>query len=122
MTVIFIALPPPTFTVASRQPSTDGCGEARILNCTTELMDGFITMPSISWVAPDGTSVSTERSSNPRLDIQTKQLIFSDTSAAISGEYRCRLSIGISFEAFTGVDVGPECEGFIFKQDVHNTV
>ena len=112
MLAIFIALPPPTVTVASRQLSADGCGEARILNCTTELTDDFIATPSISWITPNGISVSTEGNSNPRLDDQTKQLIFRDISAASPGEYRCRLNIGINFEAFTGVDVGPECEVF----------
>ena len=113
MISICTALPPPTVTIASRQPSADGCGEVRILNCTTELMDGFITTPSISWIAPDGTSVSTEGRSNPRLDNQTKQLIFSDISAASPGVYMCRLGVGISFEVFTGVDIDAQCEIFV---------
>ena len=73
-------------------------------------MDGFIATPSISWITPNGTSVATEGSSNPRLDDQTKQLIFRDVSAAGPGEYRCHLNIGMNFEAFTRVDVGSGCE------------
>ena len=110
ITSFSVALPPPTVTVASRQPSTDECGEARILNCTTELVDGFIMTPIISWIAPDGTSVSTEESASPRLDSQTKQLIFSDTAAANFGEYMCRLGVGENIEAFTDIIIDANCE------------
>ena len=73
-------------------------------------MDGFITAPSISWIAPGGTPVSTDQNANPRLNSQTKQLILSSISSANHGVYMCRLGVGISFEAFTGVDVDAECE------------
>ena len=88
------ALPsrPPTITVASRHPSSDdGCGETMTLNCT----DNLFTPPTITWRYPDGTPVTTEGGSNPRVDPETRQLIFSDINSGNQGTYTCQAVVNI---------------------------
>lgn len=105
-----IALPPPTVTPSSQQPSPDGCGQAMVLNCTTELVDGFVTTPTVLWVGPRGSAVSIEEEANPRADPSTFQLIFSNITTANSGNYVCNVIVGNSTEASMSVNISDECE------------
>lgn len=92
----YIALPPrpPTITVMSRYPDPDtDCGEVIILNCTANPVENLFAPPIIIWIGTNGNKVSAGGSSNPSVDPQTRQLIFSDT---IPGTYVCRAVINIT--------------------------
>ena len=94
----FIALPPrpPNISVVSRHPSPDdGCGEVMILNCTANSAKNLLTQPMITWIAPNGNEVAAGRGSNPTVDPQTRQLIFSDITTTNRGIYMCRAVINI---------------------------
>ena len=97
-----LAFPSPDVDVVLQQPA-DGCGEARILNCTSHPVEGFNPAPTISWIGPDDSPVSTDDSANPRIDTESEQLIFSDVTAANSGAYKCRVSVGNDIEATTSI-------------------
>lgn len=86
------ALPPsvPTITVSSRHLSSDGCGEARILNCSANPVENLFNPPSIIWIGPDGDEVTPGESSNPMISSQTGVLVFSDITSSNSGLYVCR--------------------------------
>ena len=79
--------------MALQQPPSDGCGEARILNCTSDLVEGITPVPTITWIGPGDRPVSTEDSANPRVNAESNQLVFSDITAANSGAYKCRVSL-----------------------------
>ena len=106
------ALPPPAVNVVSRRPSSDGCGEAMVLDCTTDSAESFVTPPTITWIAPGGSAVSTEEGANPRMHPQTKQLMFSDITTTNSGVYVCRVVIQDVNEATADVNVNTNCECF----------
>ena len=93
------ALPshPPTITVVSRHPSpdADGCGEVMILGCTADSVANLFILPTITWIAPDGREVPTRESSNPRIDGQTRQLIFRDIATTNVGSYMCHAVVNI---------------------------
>ena len=103
-------LPAPDVDVELRQSPADGCGEARILNCTTSLGEGFGLSPIIVWIGPGDSAVSTDGSANPRINTESNQLIFSDITAANSGTYKCRVSVGNNIEAATAVAAGTTCK------------
>ena len=95
---LFLALPshPPTITVVSRHPSPDdGCGEVMTLRCTANQVENLFTPPTITWIAPNGREVPTGGSSNPRMNPQTRQLIFSDITTTNSGVYMCLAVVNI---------------------------
>lgn len=87
---------PPTVTVVSRGPSPiDGCGEGTTLRCTANQVENLFRSPTLSWIAPDGREIPTGEGSNPRVDAQTKQLIFSGITTTNTGSYSCRATISI---------------------------
>ena len=90
------ALPfrPPTITVASRH-SSDSCGKVMTFNCTDNQLENLFTPPIIIWINPNGREVSTEGESNPRMDPQTRQLIFRDIIPTDGGSYVCRSIVNI---------------------------
>ena len=65
------------------------------LNCTANQVDNLFTPPTITWRDPDGTPVSTEGGSNPRVDPETRQLIFSDINSRNQGTYTCQAVVNI---------------------------
>ena len=73
-------------------------------------MDDFIAAPTFSWRGPDDSLVSTEESANPRINTDTKQLIFRDITIANSGVYKCRVSVGGDAEAATVIVIDTTCE------------
>ena len=82
--------------MASRGSSpTDGCGEVTTLNCTANQAENLFSPPTISWIAPDGRNVPIDEGSNPRVDSQTKQLIFSGITPTNAGSYMCRATVNI---------------------------
>ena len=82
--------------MVSRHPSSDGCGEARVLNCSANPVKNLFSPPSIVWVGPDGTEVLSGARSNPRIIPQTDELVFDDITILNSGLYTCRAVINIS--------------------------
>ena len=107
----------PIITVVSRHPSPDdGCGEVMTLNCTANPVENLFTPPTITWIAPNGREVPTGGSSNPRINPQTRHLIFSDITATNRGTYMCRAVVNIPeaqivnyFDEAT-VEVSTSCE------------
>ena len=96
--ILFSALPSrsPTIAVVSRHPSfDDGCGEVMILGCAANPVENLFTQSTVTWIAPNGTEVPTGGSSNPRIDAQTRQLIFSHITTTNGGAYTCRAVVNI---------------------------
>ena len=65
------------------------------LNCTANQVDNLFTPPTITWRGPDGTPVPTEGGSDPRVDPETRQLIFSDINSGNEGTYTCQAVVNI---------------------------
>ena len=78
------------------------------LNCTFELVAGFVVPPTTSWVDPNGREVSTDESANPQTDSQL--LIFNNITAANTGIYTCQVVIGGNVEASTSIDINNKGE------------
>ena len=119
MIVYAPALPsrPPIITVVSRHSSPDdGCGEVMTLNCTANPVENLFTTPTITWFNPDDNEVPTGGTSNPRIDRQTRLLIFSDITTTNRGTYMCRAVVNVPeaqivnyFDAVT-TEVSTSCE------------
>lgn len=64
------------------------------LNCTADPIESLFAPPFITWIGTNGYEISDSArgSSNPSVDPQTRQLIFSDV---IPGAYMCRTVINI---------------------------
>ena len=108
---------PPTITVASRHPSSvAGCGETMALNCTANQVAGLFSPPTITWRDPNDVTVSSDSSSNPRMDPVTGQLIFSDITSGNSGTYTCQAVVDIPLALIYGfidmdtTEVNTNCE------------
>ena len=65
------------------------------LSCTANQVENLFSPPTISWIAPDGRGIPTDEGSNPRVDSQTKQLIFSGITSTNAGSYACRALVNI---------------------------
>ena len=113
-----LALPsrPPTISIVSRR-QLDGCGEVMTLNCTATQVENLFSPPTIVWVAPGGSEVPTIESSNPRMNPQTRELIFSDITTTNRGLYNCRSVVNIPEARIDGytfgtdtVQVNTDCE------------
>ena len=65
------------------------------LNCTANQVAGLFSPPTITWRAPNDAIVSSDSSSNPRMDPVTGQLIFSDITTDNSGRYTCQAEVDI---------------------------
>ena len=65
------------------------------LVCTATQVENLFSPPSIVWIAPDGSEVPTIKSSNPRVNPQTRELVFSDITPNISGQYTCYSVVNI---------------------------
>ena len=93
-----IALPdnPPSISVTSRHPIPDDvCGEAMSLSCTANLVEGLVTAPTIVWIDPSGNLVPTGENYNPKVDAETRNLVFSDVTLNNRGVYTCRAVVSI---------------------------
>ena len=97
-------VPPPAVTVGSREDGDDLCSKATSLNCAiNETYYGIDTEPTFSWLAPDGSAVSSVESANPHVDTQNGQLMFSDIIAVRSGVYICQINVASDNTARTNV-------------------
>ena len=65
------------------------------LSCTAYQVENLFSPPAITWIAPDGSEVSTVESSNRHSDPETGELIFSDVTSNNNGRYTCRAVINI---------------------------
>ena len=66
------------------------------LNCSANQLPNLFSPPTIVWIAPSGSEVSTlESNINPQMNPQTGQLIFSDITTSNRGQYTCRVVINI---------------------------
>jgi hypothetical protein len=65
------------------------------LNCTANQVENLFSPPTTVWIAPDGSEVSTVDSSNPRMNPETRELIFSDVTTNNRGQYTCRSTVNI---------------------------
>ena len=96
LTVVALPTRPPTIIVASRHPSPDdGCGETMTLNCTANPVENLFVPPVITWRDPNGGEVSIAEDSNPRIDPETRQLIFTDITPGNQGRYTCQAVVNI---------------------------
>ena len=87
------------------------------LNCTATQVKNLFSPPTIVWVAPGGSKVPTVVFSNPRMNPQTRELIFSDITTTNRGLYTCRSVVNIpeaQIDDYTfGIDtvqVNTDCE------------
>ena len=97
--------------MALQQPSVDAdCGEARILNCTSDIGVNFNLSPTFVWIGPDDNPVSTDSDANPRVNAESNQLVFSDITPENSGAYKCRVSVGNDVGATTRIVAGTTCK------------
>ena len=103
--------------MASRHPSSvDGCGETVTLNCTANQVAGLFSPPTITWRDPSDVTVSSDSSSNPKIDPVTGQLIFSDITPDNSGTYTCQAEVDIPPAQIDGyidmdtIEVNTNCE------------
>ena len=81
--------------VSRPSSSHDGCGEIMALACTTNPVENLFTPTTITWIAPNGREVPTGGSSNPRIDTQTRYLIFNGITTTNRGAYKCRAVVNI---------------------------
>lgn len=65
------------------------------LNCTANQVENLFSPPTVHWRDPNNIEVATSADSNPRMDLQTGQLIFSEITPANSGTYKCLAVINI---------------------------
>ena len=81
-------------TEGSREDENVLCSKTTILNCgINQTYYGIDTEPAFTWLAPDGSAVSREESANPRIDTQSRQLVFSNIATARSGVYMCQIKV-----------------------------
>lgn len=64
-------------------------------SCTADPVDGILTPPIITWVDPRGDLVPEGGNNNPKVESQTRNLVFSDVTANNGGVYMCRAVINI---------------------------
>lgn len=87
-----------------------------IINCTANPVENLFAPPIIVWKDPNGRDVPMESSGNPRIDPQTRQLVFRDIIEANSGQYACQAVLDIPEAQITGhvdmdtIDVNTDCE------------
>lgn len=74
---------------------SNGCGEARVLNCSANPVENLFSPPNITWIGPDGYEVMTGGDSNPMIKPQTGELVFNDITSANSGSYVCHAVVNI---------------------------
>ena len=119
------ALPvrPPSISIISRQSSLiDECGEAMTLNCIANPVEGLFTGPDIIWIGPRGTEVPIGGNSNPKVDIQMRNLIFSDVTTENRGVYTCRVVVNIPQALIdnhfdeSSMSVNTTCKCFVLQQ------
>ena len=65
------------------------------LNCTANQVAGLFSPPTITWRDPSDVTVSSDSSSNSRMDPVTGQLIFSEITSGNSGTYTCQAVVNI---------------------------
>ena len=65
------------------------------LSCTTNQIENLFSPPAITWIAPDGSEVSTVESNNRHSDPETGELIFNDVTPNNNGRYTCRAVVNI---------------------------
>ena len=65
------------------------------LSCTANQVENLFTPPIITWIDPRGNQVSLGGDDNPRVETETRNLIFSDVTINNRGVYTCRAVINI---------------------------
>ena len=107
-----VVVPPPTVTVGSREDGDGLCSKTNSLNyAINQTYYGIDTEPVFSWLAPDGSAVSSEEGTNPHVDVQNRQLIFSDITTVRSGVYMCQISVASNNMARTSVYINSNGKG-----------
>ena len=97
--------------MGSREDGSDLCSKATSLNCAiNETYYGIDTEPTFSWLAPDGSAVSSVESANPRVDAEGSDLDFIDITTARSGVYTCQIDVASDNMARTNVNVNSDGE------------
>ena len=66
-----------------------------VINCTANPVENLFTPSIITWTDPNGRDLPLGGTGNPRVDSQTKQLVFSDITEVNSGAYMCRVVLNI---------------------------
>ena len=69
------------------------------------MVTGLVSIPTISWIGPNGSPVPTGNTSDPSVDPLTSQLVFNDVNAANRGQYKCRAAIREDIDAFASVNI-----------------
>ena len=72
------------------------------LNCTANQVAGLFSPPTITWRDPSDVTVSSDSSSNPKIDSVTGQLIFSEITSGNSGTYTCQAVVDIPLALIDG--------------------
>ena len=90
--------------MGSREDGDMLCSKIATLNCSiNQTYYGIDTEPTFSWLAPDGSVVSSKESTNPQVGVQNGQLIFSDITTVRSGVYMCQINVASNNMARTSV-------------------
>jgi hypothetical protein len=98
--------------MGSREDGDGLCSKTTTLNCViNQTYYGIDTEPTFSWLAPDGSAVSSEESANPRVDVRNQQLILSDVTTVRSGVYMCQISVASNNMAGTSVYINSNGKG-----------
>ena len=65
------------------------------INCTANPVDNLFAPPVIGWRNPSGDEVPVQETGNPRVDPQTRQLVFADITGGNTGTYTCQAVLNI---------------------------
>lgn len=94
------------------------------LSCTAHQVDRLFNPPIIKWIDYRGNEVPSGRNHNPRVDNQTKNLIFSDVTSGNRGMYMCRTLINIPMALINNyfdeanISINTTCEWLILVLDL----
>ena len=90
--------------MGSREDGDGLCSKTTTLDCAiNQTYYGIDAEPVFSWLAPDGSAVSNEETTNPHVDVHNRQLIFSDIMTVRSGVYMCQISVASNNMAGTSI-------------------
>lgn len=73
-----------------------------LVSCTNNVVENLFTLPTVSWIGPDGREVTPDARSNINpviINQWADQLLFNGVSVEDRGVYRCRATVNIP-EAF----------------------
>ena len=86
------------------------------INCTANPVENLFAPPVVGWLNPSGGDVPIGGTANPRVDPQTRQLIFDDIIENNAGTYTCRAVLNIPEAQITNhvdmdtIEVNTNCE------------